>query len=107
MYPCKAIRRPDFMEEAIAAAAEKEEEGNNKKVSQYFEDENEDAPMLPYSAGNYMQLQAGTSIFEVCPPIAVFRVVPHYNFLFVSSVHYYTLCYIYFSFYSILFYFYL
>ena len=62
MYPCKAIRRPEFIEEAIAAATAEQE--TNKKVSTWFEEENEDAPMQPYSAGNYMQLQSG-SIFEV------------------------------------------
>ena len=63
MYPCKAIRRPEFIEEAIAEATAKEE--RTRKVSKWFGDDDEDAPMVPYSAGNYMQLQSG-SIFEVC-----------------------------------------
>jgi hypothetical protein len=63
MYPCRAIRRPDFVEEAMKRA----EKSNTTKVSEdydmnnnYDEDENE----IPHWSQNYLQLQAG-SVFQV------------------------------------------
>ncbi len=57
MYPCRAIRRPAFIEAAIKAASDK---SNSRKVSDDVEDED----VIPYGVGNYLQLQAG-SVFQV------------------------------------------
>jgi len=57
MYPCKAIRRPVFIEDALKAATEKQ---SNHKVREDHEDENE----IPPWSHNYLQLQSG-SVFQV------------------------------------------
>ena len=66
VYSCKAIRRPKFVEEAMAIAAQqmKQEPQQQSQVSSAsFEDT--DQGEVPDDFGDYMRLQAG-SISEVC-----------------------------------------
>ena len=56
MHPCRAIRRPAFVEDAMHRANER----NNSKVREDYEDENE----IPHWSRNYLQLQSG-SVFQV------------------------------------------
>ena len=58
LYSCKAIRRPGFLEDAIALAAKSK---NNTEVR---DDEDDDGD-IPEDLGNYMRLQAG-SLSKVC-----------------------------------------
>ena len=60
MYSCKAIKRPDFVVNAIAEAASKKKKDKDVRAS---DDSDEYIPH--YSAANYMMLQSGT-ISEVC-----------------------------------------
>ena len=59
LYSCKAIRRPGFIEDAIALAAK----ANNEVSSNW--DDDEDGGEIPGDFGNYMRLQAG-SLSKVC-----------------------------------------
>jgi len=54
MYSCKAVRRPEFIEAAIAAAAA--EEKNKVSTLNIYDDEEDEDVRGP---GNYMRLQAG------------------------------------------------
>ena len=60
MYSCKAIKRPEFVVNAIAEAASKKKKDKEVRAS---DDGDEYIPH--YSAANYMMLQSGT-ISEVC-----------------------------------------
>lgn len=59
LYSCKAIRRPGFLEDAIALAAKSK---NNTEVRDEDDDDDGD---IPEDLGNYMRLQAG-SLSKVC-----------------------------------------
>mmetsp|Transcript_22509 Transcript_22509/g.32897 ORF Transcript_22509/g.32897 Transcript_22509/m.32897 type:complete len:697 (+) Transcript_22509:191-2281(+) len=57
MYSCKAIRRPGFVELAIAEAETRAEASSmTRKLAEQEENEEEE---IPSGAGNYMRLQAG------------------------------------------------
>jgi hypothetical protein len=61
LYSCKAIRRPGFLEDAIAFAAN----ANKKNEVSSTGDDEEDDGEIPDNLGNYMRLQAG-SLSKVC-----------------------------------------
>jgi hypothetical protein len=61
LYSCKAIRRPGFLEDAIAFAAN----ANKKNQVSSTDDDEEDDGDIPDNFGNYMRLQAG-SLGKVC-----------------------------------------
>jgi len=56
LYSCKAIRRPGFLEDAIALAAKA---SSKNEVSNFWDDEDDDGE-IPDDLGNYMRLQAGS-----------------------------------------------
>ena len=58
VYSCKAIRRPAFVDDAIAVAAQSTEENQVRSI---FNDDDEE----PDNLGDYMRLQAG-SVGQVC-----------------------------------------
>jgi hypothetical protein len=64
VYSCKAIRRPTFVDDAIAVAAQSTEENNQVRSSSVFRDDDAD-DQVPSSLNDYMSLQAGT-IGQVC-----------------------------------------
>ena len=68
MYSCKALKRPEFVQAAIAIAAEEEEQ--SKKVRNAVLDD-EDENEIPSGPGNYMKLQSG-GIRKVCVDLILF-----------------------------------
>ena len=58
VYSCKAIRRPAFVDDAIAVAAQSTEENQVRSML-------DDDDKVPDNLGDYMRLQAG-SIGQVC-----------------------------------------
>lgn len=66
VYSCKSIRRPKFVEEAVAAAEKELKKDPEPKVSQSLLDEDVDQGEVPDDFGEYMRVQAG-GLSQVCP----------------------------------------
>ena len=76
VYSCKAIRRPAFVEEAIAVAAKSSEARAKDQVRPFAVSEDGDGK-VPSNLGDFMLSQAGT-VAQVCLPTVM---VSHHLYL--------------------------
>lgn len=101
VYSCKAIRRPNFVEEAIAAAAQQMKSEQEPQVSSAIFGEDVDQGEVPDDFGDYMRLQAGGMSqvclvrcmhpsFQMCPPQCMLT----QSLFFVSSLYPGRICWV-------------
>ena len=103
VYSCKAIRRPKFVDDAIALAAPKDSNNEEKKKDQVSSTsrnnnsifsssllDEDDQGQIPDDFGDYMRLQAG-GVSQVCVCVCVDYSVVCYVVLVVIGITYYKL----------------
>jgi hypothetical protein len=103
VYSCKAIRRPKFVDDAIALAAPKDSNNEEKKKDQVSSStsrknnsifsssllDEDDQGQIPDDFGDYMRLQAG-GVSQVCVCVCVL-IILLFVMLSLSSITYYKL----------------